>query len=1510
MALTSSGGSFPLEVFILMEDMKPSLHGFEKVSFSFAPCLLNGLAHWLASYSLSQSRSRIEVVSLDLQDSLAPSQRCSTPFGLYPIEFTAAPVADPAGDRSYSLRVFVVLLRLVPTNSNFKITFFFFFENFLPLYICNRFAISHGLHLFQTGTGSQVLLYDVEAGKQLKSFPVFEGIRVHGIFCTFLDCTEGVSSSTLAFKIAVLGERRVKIFSLHFEMGLECQNEWKVSAELILIHLLPKFSQWVLDACFLKDVSFEHERNSHLAIGLSDNSVCLWDASKSTIVLEVRCPEKCLLYSMRLWGDNLKALRIASGTIYNEIIVWKVVPQSHTQSLTNSVDSSNLSSSFCNNLQLHDQQYDAICLSRLTGHEGSIFRIAWSSDGSKLMSVSDDRSARIWTIRAEKEDSADPREAVGLVLFGHNARVWDCCIADSLMVTCGEDCTCRVWGMDGNQLKVIKEHTGRGIWRCLYDPRSSLLITAGFDSAMKVHQLHASLSGGSMVQCEEEKDFKDETEIFTICTPNLSLQLGLMDSKSEYVRYLCFTREDTLYVATNHGYLHHVKLSGPGDVKWTELVRVSEEVPIVCMDLLSTSPSEFSRDVEDWIAVGDGKGNMTVVRIDGVCTPTVALAFTWSAGVERQLLGTYWCKSLGCSFIFTADPRGMLKFWRISDPLQSVSHKSIINHDASLIAEFESCFGTRIMCLDASFDEEVLVCGDQRGNLIVFPLSKDVLLGTSVASEAKIPPLNYFKGAHGISSVSSISTAKFSFNQVEIRSTGGDGCICYFKYDGDWRSLEFMGMKQVRELSLIQFVSADANSAKDLACGNYAIGFTSADFIIWNLINETKVIQVPCGGWRRPHSCYLGDVPEIQNCFAFVKDNTIHIHRHWTPVGERKLFPRVLHMQFHGREVHSLRFVSEGSQFNAHKSASVFTRLSWIATGCEDGTVRLTRYAPDTENWFASKLLGEHVGGSAVRSICFVSKVHITSVDRTYESNCRSSCTAASENINNQLLLISVGAKRVLTSWLLRNSRVDNKEEALDDGPLNKTGNNLSPLSRELSSMSFQWLSTDMPAKFSSTHRTENTEEIIGQVENASSMKAEATSIHFAKNGEMESKSGLRDKYENDWRYLAVTAFLVKVADCRLTVCFVIVACSDATLTLRGLLLPYRLWFDIASLVPLSSPVLALQHVIIPVCSPSKGNIQIGSVYIVISGSTDGSIAFWDLTESVEGFMQRVSSLQPETFIDCQKRPRTGRGSQGGRWWRSLSNRSSTTNPKGTIATINAKEGINGHMTNHLPCGTSSKLRIDPGNSATACSFHESDTLTDDSSSEMCEIRPLHVLNYVHQSGVNCLHISNSNECPNSELGSIYCVLSGGDDQALHSLVFDLELQPTNQNSENKKSPDINHITELGNVRIFSPCSEKKDYRIRFISHDRIASAHSSAVKGVWTDGIWAFSTGLDQRVRCWHFEEDGKLTEHAHLIISVPEPETLDARVCGRNQYQIAVAGRGMQMVEFSASCDIESRD
>lgn len=75
---------------------------------------------------------------------------------------------------------------------------------------------------------------------------------------------------------------------------------------------------------------------------------------------------------------------------------------------------------------------------------------------------------------------------------------------------------------------------GRGVWRCLYDPISSLLVTAGFDSAIKVHQLNMLSSKTSKRCTNAQEDMNGKMEIFTVHLPNSLGHVGLMD---RYIRY-------------------------------------------------------------------------------------------------------------------------------------------------------------------------------------------------------------------------------------------------------------------------------------------------------------------------------------------------------------------------------------------------------------------------------------------------------------------------------------------------------------------------------------------------------------------------------------------------------------------------------------------------------------------------------------------------------------------------------------------------------------------------------------------------------------------------------------------------------------------------------------------------------------------------------------------------------------------------------------------------------------
>lgn len=182
------------------------------------------------------------------------------------------------------------------------------------------------------------------------------------------------------------------------------------------------------------------------------------------------------------------------------------------------------------------------------------------------------------------------------------------------------------------------------------------------------------------------------------------------------------------------------------------------------------------------------------------------------------------------------------------------------------------------------------------------------------------------------------------------------------------------------------------------------------------------------------------------------------------------------------------------------------------------------------ENWSASKLLGEHVGGSAIRSICFVSKTHIIASDVSSLPGLEKGQNATSDSKQNPCLLVSVGAKRVLTSWLLRNRRLDEKEGIYAGENHNGCVTGYESTVKQWSSLSFRWLSTDMPTKSPTGGRNY----IVSTAKNVSSLNNDAkTSSIFPEKQETKSKTFPGNKYEDDWRYLAVTAFLVKCAGSR-----------------------------------------------------------------------------------------------------------------------------------------------------------------------------------------------------------------------------------------------------------------------------------------------------------------------------------------------------------------------------------------
>jgi WD40 repeat protein len=169
----------------------------------------------------------------------------------------------------------------------------------------------------------------------------------------------------------------------------------------------------------------------------------------------------------------LDDLLLASGTVFNQVHLWKVV-------------------------NVNDEGYGQVSR-ELIGHEGVIFGVRFSQDGSMLASVSDDRTIRVWSLTNVKQ--------APLVVYGHTARVWDCQFVDEYLVSISEDSTCRVWknglmatrinengGIDMGDssmdcLACWEGHVGKNIWSCAISPDHKMVATGGQDSGVRLWSL-------------------------------------------------------------------------------------------------------------------------------------------------------------------------------------------------------------------------------------------------------------------------------------------------------------------------------------------------------------------------------------------------------------------------------------------------------------------------------------------------------------------------------------------------------------------------------------------------------------------------------------------------------------------------------------------------------------------------------------------------------------------------------------------------------------------------------------------------------------------------------------------------------------------------------------------------------------------------------------------------------------------------------------------------------------
>jgi hypothetical protein len=113
------------------------------------------------------------------------------------------------------------------------------------------------------------------------------------------------------------------------------------------------------------------------------------------------------------------------------------------------------------------------------GHDGSVQSSAFSPDGSRIVTASADKTARIW-------DAATGTESA--VLRGHEDTVWSAAFSPdgSRIVTPSNDKTARIWeAATGMQSAVLRGHEA-AVNSAAFSPDGSRIVTASWDRTARI----------------------------------------------------------------------------------------------------------------------------------------------------------------------------------------------------------------------------------------------------------------------------------------------------------------------------------------------------------------------------------------------------------------------------------------------------------------------------------------------------------------------------------------------------------------------------------------------------------------------------------------------------------------------------------------------------------------------------------------------------------------------------------------------------------------------------------------------------------------------------------------------------------------------------------------------------------------------------------------------------------------------------------------------------------------
>lgn len=593
-----------------------------------------------------------------------------------------------------------------------------------------------------------------------------------------------------SFQFVIYSVRFVQFCKIRFEKNLNPSN-----IEIIKEQKIHSFYR-TLDLASVP-LALSDQTTQQLFIWInSRNEIIEFDSLNEGPKSKIYGPRKCILYAAKFLSITSEYSIVASGTVFKEIIIWSLEFES---------------------LKVTELQV-------LQGHDGIIFDLQYNAQFNLLISVSDDRSLRIWSDHRigfcpqSFRDWASNRFESKQIYYGHEARITRTQIVIynnfPLVVSIGEDSYIIAWSLvePFRMLKRKKFFRNNRFWSITMG--SDYLVAGGSDGSIHFLLIEEFLELNSYRSIRYQND-------------------GI-----SFIKSICLLDSALFKMITydNRGMFHYVDRENS-------------------YKILRFENFDFEKNFNDYIrmalnqnrnriVIGSKYGHLGLIRIESNTINLLAIEKISSSKIfdlsfvdENQLI--------------YSTVNGRIKILNIKDDRLIESKNEYLLPNSR--HRWTSC---------GLIHQNLLIVGDQSGNVFGYYLHSS-------------NPSFRFRNIHGTNSVTII---KKHPKTCKIYSSGRNGKIMEYYCRMDQTRNFVEDFFHLRTFTLFSSMDWIAGFQFSLDSIHLAWGFESRYFQIWNVTENIKLFDEDCGGGHRCWDIRLETNPKepiTQIEFVYYQQNSL-----------------------------------------------------------------------------------------------------------------------------------------------------------------------------------------------------------------------------------------------------------------------------------------------------------------------------------------------------------------------------------------------------------------------------------------------------------------------------------------------------------------------------------------------------------------------------------------------------------------------------------------------------------